>query len=507
MKGDSVIITASPEDIERIQKLNGFTFAGAPLVIQACDPPPQKNAKSEGDKKSDVSPSTVETKERFRTILAGRYDSNLKLLNLSALAMDPGLKEMGVFDGSTTTSKIFPALMVVCDGLFKTRKEKAEAIVSVTLADNGLDSVSDVNSLAQTFPDIKNLDLSRNKFTGLKSLDPWRHKFRYLENLLLHGNPMEANLPIDKDELLDRYPNLQSINGHQVRSPGEIAAAHAAAEAAKSPIPIATPNFRDVGQVGEKFTKQYLTLYDNDRNALLANFYDHETSFSLAINMTAPRDRKNSAPIPPWAPYTQYSRNLTKVTHLPTRINRRFRGVQAIQPVWNNLPRTRHPSLQTEAYKYIIECEPLPGLPDPSGQSARGVDGLLLIIHGEYEEPNPSSPTEKALRSFTRTFALGPGRSGGQPIRVISDTLTLRAWGPLAQPTTGPSIQQTINNPEQMQQEAVTRQLVERTGMTPDYAILCLTETRWDLEKAFFAFERNRVCIHQVRDVRNMLTP
>jgi len=76
----------------------------------------------------------------------------------------------------------------------------------------------------------------------------------------------------------------------------------------------------------------------------------------------------------------------------------------------------------------------LPGLADPAGQSIHGVDGLILSIHGEFEElPSPS--LEKALRSFSRTFVLGPGSPGGPPIRVVSDLLVLRAWAPLPLPS------------------------------------------------------------------------
>jgi len=91
---------------------------------------------------------------------------------------------------------------------------------------------------------------------------------------------------------------------------------------------------------------------------------------------------------------------------------------------------------------------------------------------------------------------LGPGALGGQPIRVVSDMLTLRAWGPLALPkaSLNPPPNPTVINTEQQKQEAMAMQLVERTGMTLEYSALCLTETGWDLEKAFMAFTANKVC-------------
>jgi len=385
-----VFVTASPEDTAEIQKLDGFTFAGAILRIQARDSPSLASRSDKfGDKKKDeVSPKAMEIKERLKGILGRRYNGDLKLLDLSALAQDAGLREMGVFDGTTTTSKIFPALMVVCGGLFKTRQEKQEAIVSVMLADNDLADVSDVAALAQTFPDLRHLDLSRNKLAQMSNFDAWGSKFKHLSTLILTGNPIETQLGTLKTGIMKKYPYLEVLNGVQIRTPEEVAAA---LETAKSPIPIAGPDFRDVSQVGEKFIRQFVVLYDSDRPALLATFYDSQSVYSLSVNQNAPRGHKNSAPIAPWAPYIKQSRNLVKINNLPTQMNRLHRGSQAIQSLWSTLPATRHPDIQTQGNKYLIECHTLPGLVDPTGQSVRGVDGLIITMHGEFEEQNDST--------------------------------------------------------------------------------------------------------------------
>ena len=479
-------------------KLDRFSFAGATLTIKACESTSPPRREHTEHKKEIISPGTAEVKDKLKAILASRYDVDLKLLNLSALGQDAGLLEMGLGSlNSKTTSKLFPALMVVCDGLFDSWKAKQEAIVSVTLAGNGLSNITNVTALAQTFPDLKNLDLSGNNITELKGLDAWRWKFRHLENLVLTGNPLENTTPDYNFEILKWYPKLLTLNGIQVRTSEEVAAA---AEATNSPIPISGPDFRDVGQVGENFVRQFLPLYDGDRAALLSTFYDAQSCFSLSINMTAPLDRNHASAIPVWAAYIPHSRNLTRLTHLNPRMNRQCRGVNDIQKVWSGLPATRHPDISIQADKYLIECHLQPGLADPSVQSTRGVDGLQLIIHGEFEEEiNPKNPNEKGSRSFSRTFILGPGAPGGSPIRVVSDMMVLRANSPLAVPSRpANSIQNNIIpavvvNPEQQHQEMVTKQLVEKTRMTPEYAILCLTETGWNLEKAFAAFNANKV--------------
>ncbi|KAL5320739.1 hypothetical protein ACEPPN_011549 [Leptodophora sp. 'Broadleaf-Isolate-01'] len=486
--GDSVFITASPEDIATILKLNNFNFAGAILTIRALDA---------SGKVPDASAKTMEVKDQLRAVLSSRYDEDSKLLNLSSLVADPGLNSMGMFNGSTNTSKIFPALMVVCNDLFKSRREKREAIVSVTLADNGLTKVDEIHVLAEMFPDIKNIDLSRNNLKDLKSLDAWRKKFRGMEHLILVGNPIEAQLAELKDEIMKRYPKLHSLNNVQVRTAEEVAITVAANEAARNPFPVLGPNFQDVGGVGANFVTQYFALYDSNRNGFLNQFYDAHSKFSLAINMTAPRSTEVSVPVQPWLEYTKHSRNLLKINHLNARMNRQYKGVQDIQTAWATLPATRHPDLHTQGDKYVIECQTVSGLPDLTGQAIHGVDGLMITIHGEFEDQAPNN-TEKSLRSFSRTFVLGPGAPGGPQIRVVSDMLALRGWTPLPQPVSSqlpPQQQQPTLTPEQQvlqQQEAIATQLTEKTGMTLEYSAMCLNETGWDLEKAFVAFELNK---------------
>lgn len=513
------MITASPEDIMTIETLEGFTFAGSALTFKPIGPLASEIVKALDAKMETTTPSkTEETKEKLKGILASRYNGELKLLNLSDLANDAGLKEMGVFDGTTTTSKIFPALMAICDGLFETRKAKLDAVLSVTLADNGLTTISDVFALGSTFPDLKNLDLSRNNLADLRSIDGWKYKFRSLENLMLVGNPIEQQLSTLKDEILKRYPKLQILNNVQLRTAEDIAAARAAMKARPLAIPIQDPSFRDVAQVGENFIRQFLPLYDSNRPQLASIYYDADSVASISVNMVAPHEKQpGSGAIPQWHPYTPHSRNLTKVNHLPSRMSRQKRGLQKIQELWASLPATRHPDLQTSSDKYIIECNPIPGLSDPSGVNPGGVDGLMLTIHGEFEEPppTPTASTDRAMRSFSRTFILGPGAPGNNPIRVVSDMMVLRAWSPVARPvpmndqpllqapppavTLAPAQQHMMNAPipttDQQIQQAMALQLAEKSGMTLEYSVLCLTETGWNFDQAFMAFTANKVCL------------
>lgn len=495
VEGDSVIITASPDDLATILKLNNFRFAGSTLIIESHQlSPPGPSSKDE----EHMSQEAQKTQDRIKSILSARYDINLRLLNLSRLGHDQGLVQMGMFDAENRISKLFPVLMAICDRLFTSPQAKRDAILSVTLADNDLDNISTVTALAQTFPDLQNLDLSRNRIADLHALEGWRWKFRSLQNLKLTGNPIENISPGYTQEIAKWFPTLQILNDVQIRTPAEAAAMAKTVNQSRksdqaSPIPINGPDFRDVNQIGEVFLRQFFALYDKDRATLANSFYDWHSTHSLSINIYAPRseDQISSHPFPSIA--FKNSRNLVKLLSLPGQMSRIFHGVEAIKSLWVELPATQHPDLSTHTAKYLVDCHPLPGLLDPSGQASRGVDGLVLMVHGEYEEVDLSKP-QKILRSFSRTFVLGPGLPAGPVIRVISDILVLRAWSPLASASVEQAATTVATMPEAGSlQENILAQLAFRTRMTPEYAKMCLAETGWDLEKAIAAFEANKV--------------
>lgn len=157
---------------------------------------------------------TVNTKVILQTVLNNRTDLVSKFLDLSNLGNDPLLKQNGFFDLGSTTSKMFPALMMMADMKYPSVTEK-KAIESITLANNNLHTVHTVTSLAQTFPHLKNLTLENNKIATMKALEPWKHKFRYLEQLVLTGNPI-TEVPGYREAIIRRFPMLFRLDNIDV---------------------------------------------------------------------------------------------------------------------------------------------------------------------------------------------------------------------------------------------------------------------------------------------------
>ncbi|ORY65823.1 TAP domain-containing protein, partial [Pseudomassariella vexata] len=467
LKGDSVYITTSKDDGEEILKINGFEFAATKLAIS--DATEEAPATSAG---------TQEVKELLTNVLSLRYDQGTKLLNLANLGQDARLNEMGVFNESNPL-KVFRALMAICDEKFKTAQAKREAIVSVSLAGNNIDDVTQISSLTDTFPDLTNLDLSYNQFKELKSLRKWSRRLRNMETLLLNGNPIEQHEPLYQNELKAWFPKLQNLSGSQVRTAEEVAAADSVSK--PTPIPNIGPDFRDINRVGETFITEFMQMYDVDRQNLVAKYYDDKSTFSLTVNTRAPY--APDVPLSPWTSYIKLSRNHTKITTQHGRQQRLFVGTSLIQSAWQNLPPTRHPDLTTQFDKYTIDCHPVGGFIDPSGQNAAGVDGMIMTLHGEFEDQDPDTK-KTAKRTFSRTFLLGPGAPGRHPIRVVSDMLSLKAYNPL--PPVTPVAASASSEDAQKQQMVL--ELCQQSGMTPEYSKFCLEAANWNFDQAMVTF-------------------
>ncbi|KPM38971.1 hypothetical protein AK830_g7597 [Neonectria ditissima] len=476
--GDYVYVGASEQDAEELIKLNSFTFAGTPLEVVKVDDVPEKGNRAVESK------DTQELRTRLQTILSQRYMGANKLLKLDALAADTDLVSLGMFENRERALKTFKGLMAICDGLFKTDKEKQDAIESISLANNNIDDVTQVEVVATTFPHLKNLDMSGNQVGDMQRMERWKGKFRHLETIFMTGNPIEVADPNYHATLLEWFPKLQNVNGTQIRTPEQIAEK----EAASRPKPIAQngPDFRDVGGVGENFLLEFFACYDNDRPGLVSRFYDEDSQFSVSVDTRSVRTTDDPAPMP-WASYIKLSRNLTKITHQNARVQRLFKGANIIGDAWKTLPFTRHPNIKQELSKYIMDCHPMPGLVDPSGQNPIGVDGLIIAVHGEFEEHDQSTNLT-GKRSFSRTFILGPGKPGRGVIRVASDILSLRAYSPLPNVFVASVPEPAAPN----QHQAMMAELSKQTGMTPQYSEMCLAQVNWEFDKALIIFNEKK---------------
>ena len=490
------------EDVASIIKLNNYQFAGANLSVDLHQ---QGNATA---KNHTVSAEAAEVKALLLNALSRRYNQDMKLLDLSRLGEDSELVGSGLLDTNSRISKLFPALMGVCDEQFENQLKKNEAVVSISLANNNLFNLEHVFKLAKTFPNIKNLDLSDNQFKNLHALEKWRFEFPQLEHLVVSGNPIENGDPSFMSSLMDRYPKLRKLETTPGLSTKDV-------QARKNPrisMPVAPPNFHDDADISKNFLVRFFPAFDSNRQLLLDEYYDNDTLFSMTANTQSPREQSTTTPNASLDQYIKSSRNLLKINHTKARMNRLAKGREKIRALWNTLPATRHADLNSEPEKWCIECHSIASVPDKNVSA--GVGGLIITAHGEYMQEDGMK------RSFDRTIVLGPGTGSGG-IRVVSDMMTVRAYGGYeawvpnsttqmphqtnqqirSSPAPLPALPDSFGRPiegktaEQLTKETMAMELTSRTHMTIEYSGLCLAESGWNLENAYQAFEGAKVLL------------
>ncbi|KAI4229917.1 MAG: hypothetical protein L6R36_000426 [Xanthoria steineri] len=501
-EGDDLVFEVKNSDVWRILKSHGQEFRNVVLSVQRADYQRSGNATAEDGEalsgfQSNESLNVEGPKgEAFKAVLIDRYDAKNKLLKLDRLVDDARLQGTGTWDPSAARPKrtdFFGGLMRLCgsESVFADRATKAEQVQSISLTNNGLTSVGPVLDLARAFPDIRNLDLSNNRFGDLRALEPFRGKFKKLEWLILTPNPMQ----IQASTVVSWFPSLQTLDDAQVST--ELGSLN---PTAGNELPFGTikDNFQDQGGIAESAIRDLLLGTDSDRASLVAKLYDDDSTFSLSYNSSAPR--LATAQSTNWEAHVKQSRNLKKVTSLGPRIQRLARGVAQIQEAFKTIPPTRHPDLVGESSRYSFDCTPIPGVPDPQNGSACGVGGLKVDVHGSFDEIDNATGIHNATRSFDRVFILGPGK-GQQPLRIISDILILRAEGGHdafnPQVTTRPELPSSAETApfpadSSKKQATVAGEVSKATGLTMEWATNLLSESGWDFQTALENFKAAR---------------
>ncbi|KAI5287389.1 nuclear mRNA export, poly(A)+RNA binding protein [Ascosphaera aggregata] len=496
-EGDALIISVRADQANLVNRINGFDFLDSRISINIISGTPTSTSRES----HRPSHTTEEIKEKITAFLAKRYNPQTKVLDLSRLSTDPDMVAMGMFNHMPWETKHFSVLMVVCESNYKSFEKRKEAIQSVSLASNDLRNVSRVTTLSQTFPELHNLDLSNNDINEFSDMIAWRWKFRDLEFLDLSNNPISTK-PEIKETMMKWYPKMRTLNNVMVRTAEEVALLK------RTPIPVVGPNFVDENQIAENFVKGFFVGYDNDRENVVRGIYDAHSTFSLNINTAAPRAVQGESTAG-WDAYIRKSRNLSRCTQLPARMARMYTGTDSILEAWKSLPPTRHPDIMVSPQDWLIECHPMPALPDYTNNLLSGVGGLIITVHGKFDEVDPQTGHITHARSFDRVFILGPGGGVGG-LRVNNDMLTLRAYGgneawiPESGPVPNgvsnaasahPEAQQGYGMPLpgkselQCKEEQAILQVSFQTKMTLEYSQMALAGNNWDIEAALKNFE------------------
>lgn len=405
----------SKAEAESLMKWNGVRFAGSNLKFELLD----GNGGSAG---------TSDTISFLRGVLLKRYDPQSKLLNLGALHSDPELIQKGVFSSISTQSKMFPAMMKLAS------TERSLVVESVNLADNQLKDISAISTLAQSFPNLKNLCLANNQIFRFRSLEVWKNKFKDLRELLMTNNPITTD-KLYRTEMLRLFPKLVVLDNVIVRDEQKLQSVYSL------PMKIQQFFFENdaLGQSSTDFATNFLNLWDNNREQLL-NLYSPQSQFSVSVDSTIPPSTvADSDQTPSFGYYMPCSRNISKVSSEKSIQQRLSIGQESINNIFKTLPRTKH-HLQDQPNEYSMETISYPQ-----------INGFIITLHGFFEETgkpemeankktgknnyqknrrynhgyNSTSNNKLFKKSFDRTWVIVPMNNS---VIIASDLLTVRAY-------------------------------------------------------------------------------
>lgn len=409
VEGNKVIgYVSSKSDADQLKKFNGMRFSGNNLKIEVI-----------GGNTED-SP----TVKLLKSFLYRRYDPQLKMLNLGSLHTDVELVQKGLFSSMTTQSKMFPALMKIAS------KEPQLIVESVNLSDNSLKDINGITTLAQSFPNLKNLCLANNQIARYKSMDAWKNKFKELRELLMTNNPV-TNERTYKSEMLRIFPKLVMLDNEVVRDVQNMDSIFS------FPVKIQPFFFEnnELGQSSTDFVTNFLNIWDSDRSQLL-QLYTPQSQFSVASDASVPpASVEDSDQNPAFGNYLTSSRNITRISTEASIQQKLATGPEAINGLFNTIPMSKH-YLQEKPTDYSMESF-----------TYNQINGFIITLHGFFEETaKPLSASNTVNKSRPRRFNHGSNSSGdkrlskksfdrswvivpmGNGVVIASDMLTVRPY-------------------------------------------------------------------------------
>lgn len=399
-------------DAESLLKWNGIRFAGNNLKFEILSGPGNDGA------------GTNSTITLLKNFLYKRYNPQIKMLDLSNLHSDPDLVQKGLFSSMSTQSKMFPALMKLAS------KEPQFDVESVNLSDNNLKDISGITTLAQTFPNLKNLCLANNQISRFRTIEVWKNKFKELRELLMTNNPI-TNDKMYRSEMMRLFPKLVILNNVVVRDEQKLASIYS--------IPMKLQQFffenNEIGSSSTDFVTNFLNFWDADRMQLLG-LYTPQSQFSVSVDSSIPpASVSESDQNPSFGYYLSHSRNISKVSSEKSIEQRLSLGPEAISNIFGSIPKTRH-HLQDMPNEYSMQTVSYPQ-----------INGFIVTLHGFFEEVakpdidvNNKASTGRSRRfthghnaannrlfkkSFDRTWVIVPTGAG---VVVASDMLTVRPF-------------------------------------------------------------------------------
>ncbi|XP_055390592.1 nuclear RNA export factor 1 [Condylostylus longicornis] len=441
--------------------------------------------------RSGVPPVIVDEpfKDRMKLVMAKRYNSETKALDLSQFHADPGFKDM-------FCALFRPQVMSAVLNIIETNIPNLEAL---NLNGNRITAFEGFRNIAEKVPNLKILYLEDNRITSLGALMVFRD-LPVIE-LVLSKNPLKNRY---KDETVfigdirRKFPKLLKLDGKML----EPHIGFDVEENKNLPKPEASYFCNAAGvDIVREFLKQYFLIYDSENRQPLLDAYHEQAMLSLSVPLASQSGRLSA--------YRNYNHNLLRTNDKDGKFRLIKTGKLQVVSFLTELPKTQHDLMSFSVDLSIFT----PTL-------------IVFTVAGLFKEIlATSSSTSQAgdLRYFQRLFVVIPGMSGGYCIRnemmLITVATHLQHQKAFKEPeivnvseTTSTNsrtdnslqsrLEQGMHQPVPTQISSIApvvndaakidmvREMSERSGMNLEWSKKCLEDTNWDFNYAAFVFDK-----------------
>ncbi|XP_066925968.1 nuclear RNA export factor 1-like [Clytia hemisphaerica] len=408
---------------------------------------------------TETAPEKLEVLKEF---LSTRYDHNAVKLDLTEIGSDKTLRT-GDFDTRIWQPKLMNTILMLVNELCPNLK-------SLDISKNRLQRLNILANLSQKCPSLEELNLSHNSVKYLDELSKISD-CKTITKLWFSDNPAKEQYENDDSGYVSairkHLPSIKELDGVILPPPITFDLVDD-----KKTLPTVHKSYScntEATSILKNFVEGFFKIYDsadtNNRQELL-QAYHNDAVFSVTTHNTI-SNKQNSKGL---NDYFNHSRNLVTLKSMEKKTSLVKNKKLSVVALLTELPATRHllESLILDVCLVTNEC-------------------LVFNLKGIFLEGKDLTP-----RSFTRSFVGVP--ESGAKFLLINDHLTVRQAtekeiaslenGITQSSSTGATVSPNLS----AEQQEMLQRFSQQSGMKPKYSLDCLLSSNWDFQAAAAKF-------------------
>ncbi|KAM7338574.1 hypothetical protein ACRRTK_002058 [Alexandromys fortis] len=391
---------------------------------------------------------TSEEIEQLKVTVMKRYDASQKSLDLERFRFDKDFMDNDIDMMLNRRSCMVATLQII--------QSSIPELLALNLCNNKLYQLDGLSDMIEKTPQVKNLNLSKNKLKTVCELE--KVKELNLEELWLEGNPFCSHFSDQSDyisAIRDLFPKLLRLDGKELIVPTgmDIEVPQLSKQTCTETEPIKN--------LVLQFLKEYYSFYDNGERFHLLDAYHDEACFSLTVSSNF-----NDPDLSNLEEYFKHNRDLKKIPDSYMRMRLLRHTKHTIVYSLSLLPKTQH-----DLCSFLVDlCF------HTDTVLCFSVNGLFKEVEGKYQG---------YIRAFTRIFITTHYNNSrliyfSSRICIMNDKLIVRNASPR-------EIQNAFipaNSPLSEEQQEMVKSFSMQSRMKLTWAQKCLEDNGWDYAKA-----------------------